>query len=290
MVVTMAVSVAQPTVLVATAFLALFVTGRVLRLGLLAAAAVSAVLVLGGVREGLWYVERGWALLVAGWFAAFTLRWPRVSFSSRALWAVAGALASAAALLVLRDGAWGTVEWAVTDRMYAGVSTALQLLDAMRDGSLSPALAATVYAAVEAQAAVFPAMLALASMGALGVAWWLYVRLSAGSDAGLGPLRDFRFNDHLVWVFIAGLVLMLVQAGSGEARVGANAVVFMGLLYAIRGAAVMMFVSNGLSLAGYVLAVLGLVFVPPVVLGAAMIVGIADTWLDVRSRVPSEAV
>jgi hypothetical protein len=146
-----------------------------------------------------------------------------------------------------------------------------------------------VYRTVEVQAAVFPALLGIASMASLGVAWWLYVRLSSGSDQGLGPLRDFRFNDHLVWLFIAGLVLVVIRWGDALAGVGANAVVFMGALYALRGAAVIMFLSGGLSLFGYVLVGLGLLFVPPLVLVGALVVGIGDTWLDVRNRTRSRA-
>jgi hypothetical protein len=117
----------------------------------------------------------------------------------------------------------------------------------------------------------------------------VYVRLSSGSDQGVGPLRDFRFNDHLVWVFITGLVLVLPRWGEALARVGANAVVFMGLLYAVRGAAVIMFLSGGLSLLGYVLLVFGLLFVSPLVLMGALVIGLGDTWLDVRSKAGSEA-
>jgi hypothetical protein len=126
-------------------------------------------------------------------------------------------------------------------------------------------------------------------MAALGVAWWAYVRLSSGSDQGVGPLREFRFNDHLVWVFITGLLLILPRWGDLVVRVGANAVVFMGALYAVRGGAVILFLSGGLSLLGYVLLVFGLLFVPPLVLMGALVIGLGDTWLDVRSKAGSKA-
>ena len=87
-----------------------------------------------------------------------------------------------------------------------------------------------------------------------------------------------------MWLFIGGLLLLVVRWGDSLAGLGVNTVVFMGALYALRGAAVIMFLSGGLSLFGYVLVALGLVFVPPLVLTGAMVVGIGDTWLDVRSR------
>lgn len=283
--VTLAVSVVQPSLLIAFPFLALAVVLGAGRPSILFAAALALLVALGGPREGLWYMERGWAVLVAGWFAALSSHRPAAGLTSRALGAVAGSAMAAAVLFVLMEGAWQTVDWAFTERMQSSVSTAMQMLSVLRDGEpLSPALVATVYQAVEAQAAVFPAMLGIASMAGMGVAWWVYVRLSSGSDQGIGRLKDFRFNDHLVWVFIGGLTLLVVRWGGAEARIGANAVVFMGLLYALRGAAVVMFVSSGLSVFGYALVAFGLVFFPPVVLGAAMIVGIGDTWLDLRSR------
>lgn len=283
--VTLVVSVVQPSLLIAFPFLALAIFMGAGKPGVFIAAAVAVLLTLGGAREGIWYLERGWAMLVAGWFAALSLYKPTARFSSRALGAVAGAAAAAAGLFTLRAGAWQTVDWAFTDRIQGSVATAMQVMSVLRDGeTLSPTLVATVYEAVDAQASVFPAMLAIASMAGLGVAWWVYVRLTEGSDQGVGPLRDFRFNDHLVWVFIGGLMLLMMTWGDAQARIGANAVVFMGLLYALRGAAVVMFLSSGLSVVGYVLVVFGLVFLPPVVLGAAMLVGIGDTWLDIRSR------
>jgi hypothetical protein len=200
--------------------------------------------------------------------------------------AVAGAGTLAAVFFAVRSGAWSSVRWSIQDRLGAGVGTAMEAWRTMRGGeALPPSLVSAVYRTVEAQSAVFPALLGIASMAGLGVAWWLYVRLSSGDDQGLGPLREFRFNDHLVWLFIGGLILLMLRWGDSFSGLGANTVVFMGALYALRGAAVVMFLSGGLSVFGYVLLVLGLVLMPPLVLTGAMVVGIGDTWLDVRSRV-----
>lgn len=283
--VTLATSVVQPSILMAVPFLALGLTMGIRRAGVFALALLALLLAVTGPRDGVWYVERGWALLAGGCFAALTLRRPSASFSGRALGAVATAAVMAGGFLAIRSGAWSSVHWAIQDRLAEGVSNAMEAWRLIRGGeALPPALVSAVYRTVEAQVAVFPALLGIASMSGLGVAWWLYVRLSSGDDQGLRPLRDFRFNDHLVWLFIGGLVLMVVRWGESFAGVGANTVVFMGALYALRGAAVIMFLSGGLSLLGYVLVALGLVFVPPLVLMGAMVVGIGDTWLDVRSR------
>jgi hypothetical protein len=106
----------------------------------------------------------------------------------------------------------------------------------------------------------------------------------------LAPVRDFRFNDHLVWALVVGLVLLVTQSGVALARVGANLVVFMGALYALRGVAVLAFVSGGVSMFSYVAFAVLLVLVPPVILGTAALIGVGDTWLDLRARVAAKTV
>ena len=137
--------------------------------------------------------------------------------------------------------------------------------------------------AVALQSLLFPALLALASLSALGVAWWLYAHLSRSQLPGLGSLREFRFNDQLVWVVILGLVALLGSSGL-IARFGTNAVVFMGTLYALRGLAVVLFLTGGLSLFGGVLFVGLFVFFAPFVVVGAFVIGLGDTWLDLRAR------
>lgn len=283
--------VARPTILVGVPFLALALALGVRRAGVLVAAALCTLFVVSGSPgDGVWYVERGWALIAGGCFAALTLRRPNASFSGRALLALGIGAGVTGLFLGLRTGAWEALRWAVRDRMIDGVATAIEAWRLMRGGeAVSPALVSAIYRTVEVQTEVFPALVGIASMAGLGAAWWLYVRLSSGNDQGLSPLRDFRFNDHLVWLFIGGVALLVIRWGGALAGVGANTVVFMGALYALRGAAVIMFLSGGLSLFGYVLVGLGLLLVPPLVLMGALVVGIGDTWLDVRSRVGSEA-
>ena len=119
------------------------------------------------------------------------------------------------------------------------------------------------------------------------------VRLSAGSGLGLGPLREFRFNDHLVWLLVIGLALIVFGAGGGWTTAGENTVVFMGGLYTMRGAAVLLFLNAGVLGLGFVLVALGMLLLAPVlILGllapvlilGALFVGVGDTWLDLRSK------
>jgi hypothetical protein len=277
-------------VLVGVVYIALASTLPVRRwpgytLGLLAA-----LLVFTGEREPLWWVERGWALLVAGCFVALTLRWPAARFLSRALGAVAAA-AALAALLVGARGGWPLVEWQVGDELPFGMGRALSWMwEAAQQGTPPPspevaeAVLRTMYETMDAQARLFPALAALGSLAGLGVSWWMYRQVALGEDTGLRPLREFRFNDHLIWLFIAGLALVLVDAGDPAARAGSNVVTFMGALYVLRGAGVVAFFGGGQTFFGLVMLVMALLLAAPVVMAGALVVGLGDTWLDLRGR------
>lgn len=283
-------SVVRPGVLIALPFLLLLVVhpgstpDRMLPL--LAATVVAVVFVAGTApRDGIWYLERGWAALVGGWFVALTLRWPGSRFFSRALGAVVGAFAAAGLVFVVTPRAWSIADWMVADRMRAAATTALSAVRMVGgEGAIPGDLADTVYRTVETQGVVFPALLGLASLASLGVAWWVWVRLARGSDGGLGPLRGFRFHDQFVWVFVLGLALVLLGGGEGWERVGTNAVVFMGALYALRGMGVLLFLTGGLSPGLSLLLAVAFVFVAPVLVAGTVLVGLGDTWIDLRER------
>jgi len=282
----LAISAVHPTVLLAVPFLGLVAVFGMnsIRAALFAALAMI-VAVGGGGDSPIWFVERAWAVVLAGFFVVATLRWPEQPFSDRALRAVGATLVVAVGGLAWRPEAWGAVDWIVRDRLHTGLSGALEGLRLIQGGEpVASSTTAALRQAVELQADLFPATLALASMAGLGVAWWGYRTTSSQGDAALGRLRDFRFNDHLVWVFLAGLVLTVMRWGDVLARVGENVVTFMGALYALRGAAVLLFLSGGLSMFGWVVLGLGLALVSPLILTGAMIIGLGDTWLNLRVR------
>jgi hypothetical protein len=244
-----------------------------------------------GPADGLWYAERAWAVLLGGWFLALTLLAPAWRLTSRALAAAAGAGAVVAGIFAVRAGSWGALDGAVGRSMQSEIQTTMDAISILGGGeALTSEMLETAQAVAEAQMSVFPALLGIESLAALAVAWWARSRLLGERDPGLAPLRDFRFNDHLVWVLVAGLVLLLTQSGAAWARVGSNAVFFMGALYALRGAAVYLFVSGGLSIFGSVILVMLMAFVPTVILGTAALIGIGDTWLDLRGRIAEKAV
>ena len=279
------ISVIRPSVLIAIPLVVLFgirgIRGRSVFIVLLAMLFTTS-----GNRDGIWFAERAWGLMVTGWFVALTMSVPTWGLTSRAIGAVMGSLATTVALLSARAGAWSALDWTISDSLVSSVASTLDALTVLWQGRpVSPAFVTTMYQIAEYQAAVFPALIGLASVAALGVAWWVVTYETGGGDQGLGPIAVFRFNDHLVWLLIGGLLLLVTRWGDAVWRVGANAVVFMGALYAVRGAGVAVFVSRGLSLIGYGVVALGLLLFSPVVVGTAMLIGIADTWLDLRARV-----
>lgn len=284
--VTMGFSVAQPAVLLAVPFMMMGFVLTPHRLATLVLAGLAGFLVFSGApAAGLWYVERGWALLLGGWFVALTLRWPDSSFSGRALGAVVGSAGVTAAILAVRPGDWAALSWQVASRLRAASSAWLEALRSMvgNDG-VSDTLVAAAYRTAEVHGAIFPALVGLVSMSALGVTWWLFVRMSQGRDDGVQPLAQFRFNDQLVWVLIGGLALVVLGGSEAWSLAGTNALVFMGALYALRGAAVVLWLYGGLNVLGVALVVIGLLLAAPVILGAALFIGIGDTWLDLRTR------
>jgi hypothetical protein len=265
--------------------------------GHVASAVVAGLLILtvvgglGGLADGLWYAERGWAVLLGGWFLTLTLLVPGWGLTGRVLTAAAASAVVAGAILVLREGAWGALDAAVGLSVQAETDLTLQAVSVVGGSSLiSPEIVELMRDVAAARVAVFPALLGIESVAALGVAWWIRTRLLGEGDQGLASVRDFRFNDHLVWVLVVGLLLMVTQSGAALPRVGSNVVVFMGALYALRGVGVFLFISGGGSVFGYAIFAVLLVMVPPVILGTAALIGIGDTWLDLRSRTAAKAV
>lgn len=270
--------------LVSVPLLILIALGGMRSGALLVTTVVAMFLTLAGQRDPLWFAERGWAVMVGGYFAAVTLLAPGWRLTSRALAAVGASAATGGVFYALRAGAWANLDWSVRDRLAGVLGNFLAALELVREGqSVSPAFIAAIYRTVEFQAAVFPAVVALESMAALGVAWWLYRRL-VFRDEGLAPVRSFGFNDHLVWFLIAGLLLLVTNVSEGSVRLGANLAVFMTALYAARGAGVVVFVNGGLSLLGVLMFILGVFFAAPIIVGFAALLGVADTWLDLRAR------
>ena len=238
-------------------------------------AAVLATIVFVAPRGGLWGVERGWSLLLGSWFVLAVVTWPRAAFVTRAIAAV-GAATLTGGLLIASTGGWTALDWAIRTR-FQEAAQAMGAAFAGRGGDTE----AVVQRAAELPAELFPGLLGVASVAALAIGWWGYQRVSRRGEP-LGALREFRFPDPLVWLLIAGLLLLALQPAEWAPRAGGNVVFFMGALYAVRGLAVMLAVVGAHVPTLVVLGLVGLILWPIVMTGT-LLVGVADTWLDLRA-------
>jgi len=242
-------------------------------------------LVAGGVQvPSSQDLDYGWALLVGGIFTVASLTAPRSPFMTRGLLALAGAAGWSGFVIGTRSG-WGAVESEVRSRVMLASEATAQLTQGWLQAERGEAIREVAERTAELQVTFFPAQLALASLLGLAGAWWFFRRLAEGSSGGLGPVSSFRFPDVWVWLLIFGVVLVVLDGWQdGWGRLGANLLLFMGALYAARGAAVLWVISGGLTFWSALLLVAGLVLAFPVLLAGALFAGLGDTWFDLRSR------
>jgi hypothetical protein len=283
----MVLSVVQPVLLI-------FVPLALLLLGLpprppvlLAFAAVILWLTFGGgmQEETLWYFERGWALLLGAWFVVMVVALPGRSFLSRGLGAVFATAASAAALVAFSRGGWDRLDEAVSEQLRGSAASVVSAWSRMSGlEGMGDDMRRAVQSAAELQVKLYPALLGLGSLAALAVAWWAFGRLARGERVPLRPLREFRFRDDLVWVLIAGVLLLALPLGALATRAGENLLTFMAVLYALRGLAVLVVIGGAPGPLALLAAALLFVFMYPLVMATAFLVGLSDTWLDIRSR------
>jgi hypothetical protein len=264
------------------------------------------------VPGGFYNLVRGWSLLLAGSFGFVCLFGPNRPFFPRALLALVITLALALIMSLAGPVSMSQASKTVADELARRDAASMSMLKSLiqdypkwwSDWSAKlPQLAETPDVMDKALAvlsaagtAVFPALLALESLAALALAWATYHRLGrARLGAPLRPLREFRFNDQLVWGLIVGLTIMLLPTLSAFRGLGENLLVFFGALYAVRGFGVLTWFMAPRNL-GIALAVGFIMLCAPVIqvfafLGfmligvASLALGLGDTWADWRSRV-----
>ena len=239
---------------------------------------------------------RGWSLVLSASFGVICLLSAHRTFFVRALSAigVAGLIALVATGGLSRGT--GSVsrlmneEFSRRSANFAAQAAAQRASDdplsqALRERGFENELGQeTRFASAQTAVSLLPSLLALQSLAALGFVWALYHRFSrVRIGLPLAPLREFRFNDQLVWGLVAGLAFALLQSLSGLRAPGLNMLLFFGTLYALRGMGVL----------AWFLAPDRLVMVPLVIFAVlafplfgavALWLGLGDTWLDWRSR------
>ena len=242
-------------------------------------------------------LARGWSLIVAACFGIVCCLAGARAFFTRALSAVAIALAVGLVIVVATRG--GVVRETVLGELSARATVATtQFESTMRSSPRWTELAARDSAAAQVAtgfvnmirsgavgaAEVFPALLGLESLLILALAWALFHRLSrVRIGLPLAPLREFRFNDQLVWGVLLGATALVLPTLDTFRSVGWNLLLFFGGLYAVRGLGVLAwFLSPGRLLTTVLVLLL---FMFPLLGALAFGLGLGDTWLDWRNRV-----
>ncbi len=225
-----------------------------------------------------------WAATCTLGVVAVTRARPTSGFLARALGALAAASLTTAAWFAVR-GTWTAFDTSVRFRFREAAALWYRQVDSAGSGAWAEQLRASATRVAAFQGEVYPALALLQTLALLALAWWIFVRY-AGRERWrpLAPFRELRFSDSLVWAVIVGLLLALVPAGEAVRRVGFNLLVFMGALYALRGAAVFAYFVRGARTPSLLFGVLATLFFPPLPLLASALVGLGDTWLDLRSR------
>ena len=154
----------------------------------------------------------------------------REALVDRSLEAIGVALAVVLVIGLARPGVLQGVNWWMASEIQQAALVAGGILEQLQ-GSADPQVRRQLEVAVQRwvvfQQDVYPAMLSLATVAAFGVAWFGFERISGGFRSP-GPIREFRFSDHLIWLLIGGLCMLVLPLGGPAFRVGENATVFMG--------------------------------------------------------------
>lgn len=227
-------------------------------------------------------VARAGSVFLCGSFLALTLWRPSPLFS-RAL--VAATLAGAALVTwMLHFGiGWSEVRQAVDHDLGVYQQAARAQWQA---AGVPSDMVAQMSSISETVAQLYPALLAIAAVAGLRLAWAWYHRVSTRPlGAPPPPFPAFRFSDQLVWGWVLALGLCLLPVPDPWPMVGANLLLLWTSLYGTRGLAVLL--AGAGRLPRSVIVVLGAIslFLLPFVVGGLTLLGLADTWLDFRRRV-----
>jgi len=238
---------------------------------------------------GIWQVERGWALLVAGAFAAASSFRSEAGFLDRALVAIAGSAVVAAGIFLVTAADWTAIEGMMEVRMQESLVIWTENLgERFTDPVMKKAFEDGLYRAAELQVMLIPATLAAATLGGLGGSWWLWSALAGRGGRALSSLADFRFREELIWILILGLAMALPVFDGRPAWVGLNIAVIMGVLYATRGAGVVIASLARSSIGAKVLLGLLVLLFPPGAVITLFLVGVGDNWMDIRARIEKQ--
>ncbi len=242
-------------------------------------------------------MARAWPILLAASFGLLSLLAPAAGFFIRGMGAVGVAFAVALTIALSSPSGIARIQHAGGEELMRRAAVSLNQFQEKWDTeqwkdltNRAPILQSADEWAADLERSIpkgttplIPALLALESLAALGLAWSVYNRLSTVKiGPPLGPLTEFRFNDQIIWALAVGLTLTLLPAFGEGRHAGFNLLLFFGALYAVRGLGVLAWISKG----RYVfIIVLSLIPQGIFLLGVlALALGLGDTWLDLRRR------
>jgi len=232
-------------------------------------------------------VMRSAAVVTTAAFAVTSAQ-TRWTFTHRALFSLGVAAVALAGGFLVLGWSWNRLHWWVSFR--TGAALRLVLAAAVpQDPSVAtinldqPGFDEILHSMVQTTADLFPAALALQLLVGLALAAAVAPRLArVPVGRPMDQLSDFRFSEHLGWVLAASLVLLLVPGLTRARPVALNLLVVMGVLYGVRGIAV---VAAGLRAVGggvllYAIAAIAIFFLLP----AVVLLGVLDAGLNLRRR------
>ena len=229
--------------------------------------------------------------------AAFILIGKRTKWSlvHRSLGTVAVAAVSAGAHLLILGTTWNELRWWVETGITSSTQITLNLMAPLGSepsgtvfGPLVFRLEDILATTVPLMADFFPATLAIQLLTGLVLATILSDRIvPVGTGRPRREFRQFRFSEHLGWIAVFALGVLLLAKLAILKLFAANLLAVAGLLYALRGASVVWFALNLAGGPGFLLtavvALAVLILLPVVALGAILL-GVVDTGIDLRQR------
>ncbi len=247
---------------------------------------------------------RAAALFAAIVFTVTSLR-TRATVTHRALHAVTVAAAGVAGLIVLLGTSWGEIRWWVAHRTGMTARGIIGMLwTATPSGSTGADSTAAEHSTLQQFqtgladlvpliADYYPAIVAAQLVVGLVLATAICQRVATRPiGIPLQPLRTFRFSEHLGWAAVIGLAVVLVPKLAAGKLAAANMLVVVGALYALRGFAVAAFGFTALGGGAFLIILFGLIFLflMPIVLAGALVLGVVDAGFDLRARWGTKSV
>jgi hypothetical protein len=225
-----------------------------------------------------------------------TLATTKWSHTHRALVSMGMAAGIVSLLFTVTRVSWPEVRWWVESRIQFAAQTILTRMSGsgLGDGgdfsNSNPMLGRVdgwFDRVIPLMADYFPATVAVQMFAGFALAAVLLRRIAPETGADIGRFRDFRFSEHLGWIAVVSLALVLMLRASALKLLAANMLVVAGALYALRGSAVVIFglvVTGGPGLFTTGIMAFLFVFMLPVVITGAILLGVVDAGVDLRQR------